>query len=383
MTPVIRIITTNPIRSTTVRCRVLRKVPMFPADERFSVDGLPCRLDELLTEYDKPLDRSRGFVSSMTVHAAVLAAFLIVGHHPITRTSTARTSFTLIAPSIRQSARPVTQRPTLRPVRSSSALPRRTAAVAATPPRFTILPEPVPPPAAPVLIAIAVPASLAVLSHSARISEHPVSPSLPVEGGFSSPRVPAVVSSVSARVVPVTGFDSIGAHDFSSRTSPASAQIKGSGFGDSVSIQQIPVDGRGTLRTSGFSQLSPSTPGLNKSTKTVLESGFGKVTSGTSVAVIATKPAPAVIEVVQILQKPRPAYTEEARKLQIEGEVVLETIFTALGEVRVIRVLRGLGHGLDENAMAAARSIRFVPAQREGKSVDQAGTVRLTFQLAY
>jgi TonB family protein len=192
-----------------------------------------------------------------------------------------------------------------------------------------------------------------------------------------------VVSTLSARAVPVTGFDATVVHGSSSRTSSAWAQIKESGFDDSVSIQQIPVGGRSTLLASGFSQLLPSTPGLNKPAKTVLESGFGKVTSGTTVTAIATKKAPAVTEVVQILQKPRPAYTEEARKLQIEGEVVLETIFTALGDVRVIRVLRGLGHGLDENAMAAARSIRFVPAQREGKSVDQAGTVRLTFQLAY
>jgi TonB family protein len=143
------------------------------------------------------------------------------------------------------------------------------------------------------------------------------------------------------------------------------------------------MDAPDTLRDTGFSQMPPSASVPNKSANTVLESGFGNVDSRASIASIATKPASAVIEVVQILQKPRPAYSEEARKLQIEGEVVLEAMFTALGEVRVVRVLWGLGHGLDENAIAAARSIRFIPAQREGKSVDQAGTVRLTFQLAY
>ncbi len=69
--------------------------------------------------------------------------------------------------------------------------------------------------------------------------------------------------------------------------------------------------------------------------------------------------------------------------MKIEGEVLLEAIFSFSGEVRVLRVLRGLGHGLDECAVAAARQIRFQPAQNAGQPVDFQGTVHVTFQLAY
>jgi TonB family protein len=75
-------------------------------------------------------------------------------------------------------------------------------------------------------------------------------------------------------------------------------------------------------------------------------------------------------------------YTEEARKLRIEGEVELEMIFMASGEARVLRVIRGLGHGLDEAAAAAAREIRFRPARRGTGLKDVSAVVRITFQLA-
>jgi hypothetical protein len=45
-------------------------------------------------------------------------------------------------------------------------------------------------------------------------------------------------------------------------------------------------------------------------------------------------------------------------------------------------VVRGLGHGLDENAVAAAGGIRFHPARRDGTPVDYQATVHITFELA-
>jgi TonB family protein len=83
-----------------------------------------------------------------------------------------------------------------------------------------------------------------------------------------------------------------------------------------------------------------------------------------------------------ILDKPRPEYSGEGRVLKIEGEVVLEVLFTAAGEIRVLRVLHGLGHGLDETAATAAAAIRFRPAVEHGKPVDTVATVRIQFQLA-
>ncbi len=85
---------------------------------------------------------------------------------------------------------------------------------------------------------------------------------------------------------------------------------------------------------------------------------------------------------VEILSKPNPTYTAEGRQLKIEGEVRLEVVFTASGKVQVLRVLQGLGHGLDESAVRAAEQIRFKPAQREGQPVDSVATLRIIFQLA-
>ncbi len=86
---------------------------------------------------------------------------------------------------------------------------------------------------------------------------------------------------------------------------------------------------------------------------------------------------------VEITYKPNPVYTEEARNLKLEGEVLLEVNFSANGSLHVNRVVRGLGHGLDEAAMNAANKIRFKPALRYGTPVDSTAVVHVTFQLAY
>ena len=85
---------------------------------------------------------------------------------------------------------------------------------------------------------------------------------------------------------------------------------------------------------------------------------------------------------VVIQSKPSPAYTDEARQLRIEGEVIVNVIFTAAGEIRIVGVLKGLGHGLDEAAVTAARKIRFTPAQQDGQKVDYAATLHIVFALS-
>src|SRR5436309_6167797 len=85
---------------------------------------------------------------------------------------------------------------------------------------------------------------------------------------------------------------------------------------------------------------------------------------------------------VEIISKPTPKYTDEARKLNLEGEVLLEVMFAANGELHVNRVVRGLGQGLDEAAVTAATKIKLKPAQRNGASVDSTAIVHVMFQLA-
>ena len=86
---------------------------------------------------------------------------------------------------------------------------------------------------------------------------------------------------------------------------------------------------------------------------------------------------------VEITYKPNPVYTDEARTLKLEGEVLLEVEFAANGQLHVTRVVRGLGHGLDEAAVAAANKMRFKPAMRNGQAIDSTAIVHVVFQLAY
>jgi TonB family protein len=86
---------------------------------------------------------------------------------------------------------------------------------------------------------------------------------------------------------------------------------------------------------------------------------------------------------VEITSKPNPVYTEEARNLKLEGEVLLEVEFAANGQLHVNRVVRGLGHGLDEAAIAAANKMHFKPAQRNGQATDSTAIVHVVFQMAY
>jgi TonB family protein len=83
----------------------------------------------------------------------------------------------------------------------------------------------------------------------------------------------------------------------------------------------------------------------------------------------------------RILSRPEPLYTEEARKNQVSGTVVLRAVFSASGQVTDIRVVSGLPHGLTEKAMEAARQIRFTPAMKDGRAVSQYTQIEYNFNL--
>ena len=77
----------------------------------------------------------------------------------------------------------------------------------------------------------------------------------------------------------------------------------------------------------------------------------------------------------------RPDYTEEARRRAISGEVVLEIIVRSDGRVGAVKVLQGLGAGLDQRAVDAVRQWRFSPARRLGTPVDVLVEVAVEFRL--
>jgi TonB family protein len=96
----------------------------------------------------------------------------------------------------------------------------------------------------------------------------------------------------------------------------------------------------------------------------------------------ALKPKPVgVTEGVKILSKPRPSYTEEARKNQVNGTVRLRITFNANGTIGGISPVSGLGFGLTEQAIAAARNIRFEPAKRNGVPYSVAKVVDFGFNI--
>lgn len=141
---------------------------------------------------------------------------------------------------------------------------------------------------------------------------------------------------------------------------------------------------KGTIASTGFGNgvAQPGQGDGRRSGQGVQASGFTSEQVATNTGRHTLNDAAAATNPVEILYKPRPIYTDEARKLNLEGEVLLEVMFGANGQLRVNRVVQGLGHGLDEAAVTAANKIKFKPAQRNGQAVDSTNIVRVTFQLA-
>lgn len=88
-----------------------------------------------------------------------------------------------------------------------------------------------------------------------------------------------------------------------------------------------------------------------------------------------------VTQKARVLSKPEPQYTEEARKNQITGTVVLRAVFTSGGQVTNIRAVSGLPYGLTERAIAAARLIKFSPAMKDGRAVSMYIQLEYNFNL--
>jgi TonB family protein len=116
----------------------------------------------------------------------------------------------------------------------------------------------------------------------------------------------------------------------------------------------------------------------------VRQAGFGDADVPAPPTVQSHPAAQAAAKVVpaEILSKPTPIYTEEARAKRIEGEVLLQVILEASGKLRVLKIVHGLGHGLDDAAVHAAEQIRFKPALQDGQPSDSTVVLHIIFQLA-
>jgi protein TonB len=87
------------------------------------------------------------------------------------------------------------------------------------------------------------------------------------------------------------------------------------------------------------------------------------------------------IEPPKLLHEVKPVYTEDARLRRLEGEVVMEIVVRRDGSVGDLRIIRGLGGGLNDQAMQAVRQWRFSPARRLASPVDVIVEVSVEFKL--
>jgi TonB family protein len=83
----------------------------------------------------------------------------------------------------------------------------------------------------------------------------------------------------------------------------------------------------------------------------------------------------------RLLREVRADYTDEARRANINGEVVLEIVVRRDGTVGEVRMLRRLDPGLDQRAVQAVRQWRFAPATLKGVPVDVIVEVGVEFKL--
>jgi TonB family protein len=142
---------------------------------------------------------------------------------------------------------------------------------------------------------------------------------------------------------------------------------------------------RGVVASTGFGSgvATGDGSGISGSRGAVRQGGFGDADVVAASQPKAKSADPVVKTLpVEITFKPRPAYTDEGRKLKIEGEVLLDVVFSSTGQIRVVKVVHGLGHGLDESAVQAAEKIQFKPAQKDGHPADFEAVLHIEFLLA-
>lgn len=205
-------------------------------------------------------------------------------------------------------------------------------------------------------------------------SSAPVTVNAPIEkvqtGGFGDPNgVPGQGKpNAHLQIASAGSFDLPSGRGKGNGTGGAkgiAGNIASAGFGSGIATPgqgDGRSPGRGSVQTAGFAS-QEAAPSASRPQRQI-ETGP------------ATTP-------VEITYKPNPVYTQEARQLRLEGEVLLEVMFSASGQLHVNRVVRGMGHGLDEAAIAAATKMRFKPAMRNGQPMDSSAIVHVVFQLAY
>jgi TonB family protein len=336
----------------------------------------------LFQTFDPPASRKTRWLSSVAIHAILIAGVLTIpiAFHEAVKPAPPLHPVALYEPT------PYVPR------RIHVNLPRTISpkiVIKTTPNTAKVIPPPVPvvvkipPPPVPARKAIEIQAEAPKIE-AARIAEPkflltpapapaPAAPKAPVQqvklGGFGDPNgVPASPTSTAhSTLAKIGGFD----------------LPEGAGHGGAGGKARVVASagfGEGGIGSGGNGP-GGNGPGGNRH-GSVRSAGFGDAAAGVPMAAKASPPAAPSVTPVEILSKPRPAYTAAAREQKVEGEVQLEVLFSSDGEIHVMRVVRGLGLGLDESAREAASRIRFRPGTRGGVPVDMRGIVHIVFELS-
>uniref|UniRef100_A0A7C4VSP4 Energy transducer TonB n=1 Tax=Desulfatirhabdium butyrativorans TaxID=340467 RepID=A0A7C4VSP4_9BACT len=122
----------------------------------------------------------------------------------------------------------------------------------------------------------------------------------------------------------------------------------------------------------------PVPSGFSESREPVAESSLSYASVGTSGAVESRIGA---VGGPQFIQRALPQYPRLARRLGVEGTVLLRLSIDASGKLTQAEVVQSAGHGFDEEALRAVRQSVFSPAVREGRPVACVALLHIRFQL--
>jgi TonB family protein len=209
--------------------------------------------------------------------------------------------------------------------------------------------------------------------------------------------MPAQDNTVKASTAPVHLGQTFGVTPNPNATRPATVAAIGNPYGG---MQGPAVAPHGIVGSAGIGNSATvsgsnagvvgrvASAGLPGATGTANSGSYGHVASAAIPAASAAPlmqqrqtVAPATTS-LEVLSKPAVQYTNEARQLRVQGDVILRVTFLANGQVVVESLVHGLGHGLDEEARRVAQQIHFKPATRDGRPVDTTTNITITFQLA-
>jgi TonB family protein len=148
---------------------------------------------------------------------------------------------------------------------------------------------------------------------------------------------------------------------------------------DPAKLPDMPASGRQGVQMISFVNRAPSCPPQGIDRNGLIQAD---PTTGRPVVLQAIPSSGRSILQPTILYKEQPDYTPEARANKIQGAVILNVLFTAEGQITIIRVVSGLPFGLTEKAIEAVRKTRFQPPLDDnGVPVSVSRNIEFTFEL--